>query len=208
MILVCCTFLAGVLYYLVSKEERAYGFAAFLIGTFLGVVSSIIMTWISFEGLAGSASVVKETLRIYLQYFFVPVVVSIPLFVLFAFSLSEETFANVPAMLLGVFTVIFVVALFTHRNEPEFFQLEILLLLIFTAVFLAELLIKIFLSFAFFPEFGAFVVAVAVVLVLCFPLSLVLGFYHFTNTRFITFIIAVILLALTMVPTRIVSIFK
>ena len=208
MILVYSTFLAGILYYLMSKEERARGFAVFLQGAFLGVISCIVLNWISLTGLTGSASVIRETMRIYLHYFLIPMLIAIPLFLLFSFSLSEETFFNIPALLLGLFTVLFISATFTYRNEPETFRLEILLLLMFTVVFLSELLLKIFLSFGALPEIVAFLIAIGLLLVLCFPLSLVLGFYYFNNARFLTFIIAAVLLALLIVPQRIVTIFK
>lgn len=208
MILVYATFFAGVLYYLSSREEPSMGFVAFLAGAFLGVISSLILTWISLESFSGSASFFKETTRIYFTYFFIPIIISVPVYLLFAFSLSEETFVNLPAMLLGLFTVIFIVATFVHRYEPESFKAEILLLLIFSVVFLAELLVKIFLSLTLIPPSLGFLIAIACLMILCFPISLILGMYHFTNARFFTLTISVVLLVALIIPQRIISITK
>lgn len=208
MILVYVTFFVGILYYLSSREEPSRGVASFLVGAFLGVISSLILTLMSLESFYGSASVFKETARIYFSYFFIPIIISVPIYLLFAFSLSEETFSRLPSMLLGLLTIIFLGATFAHRQEPESFKAEILFLLIFSVIFLSELLVKIFLSLTLIPQTLGFLLAIGCLVLLCFPISFVLGMYHFTNARFFTFIISAVFLVVVIVPQRIASIAK
>lgn len=209
MWLVCLTWVAGILYYLMSRDERSLSFASFVIGTFLGLVSCIVLTLIHLDGLEYSASVVTETFRIYLTYFFIPLVISIPLFLLMAFSLSEDTLLQLPSMMAGLFTVIFIGAVFTHRAEPETFRAEILLLLMFSAIFIAELLLKLFLNLlSSLSSIAAFIIAVVCLLAVLFALSLILGAYYFNNAQFVTILLAIAVLGLAIVSQRVFSFFR
>lgn len=209
MILVSVSFLFGILYYIFSKENRAQSFTAFFLGSVLGVLACIVLAFFSFANLENSASVWLESARIYLIYYLIPFVIALPLFLLFSFSLSEETLYLSSSMLLGLLTVLFIGAIFTHRLEPESFKAEILFLSFFIAVFLYDLILKLFLSvFSFLSPVLAFLTASVLFLALCYPIGLLLAAYHFNNARFLTFTIAVVVLALVILPQKILSIFK
>lgn len=205
MILVYITFFVGTVYYIFSKEDKAQSFVAFLCGFILGIVASIILALISFDSMQGTASVWTETTRIFLNYFLIPSLVALPLFLLFSFSLSEETFLLAPSMLLGLLTIMFIVISFTNRLEPESFRMEILLILFFSAVFLYELLIKLGLALFLSMPFIAFVLATILFLLISYAMALLLASYHFTNAKILTFIISIAILAISIIPQKLIA---
>lgn len=202
MILVYITFFVGVLYYILSSEERSYAFATFLVGCLLGVIVCIFLALISLNSMENSASIWIETSRIYLQYFFIPLVISVPLFLLFSFSLSEETFALTPTMVLGLLTIVFIKAIFSNRTEVESFKLEILLISFFISVFLYEFLIKLSLTVLPLSPVTSFLLASVIFLALCYPIALILASYHFTNAKIITFSVLSLILLLMSIPQK------
>lgn len=209
MILVCITFLAGVLYYLLSSSEPTKAFAAFVRGFIFGVITWVILTFIPFTSFEHTASVLLETTHIYLVTYVIPLFIAVPLFLLFSFSVEETTLCQTPAMALGLFTILFVRFLFTNRAEPESFRFEIMLISLFTGVFLYELLLKLFIGgLSVLSPFIAFLLATILFIGLCYPLALILGAYHFTNARYITFAIATITLAVVLLPQRLIALFK
>ncbi|MBQ7612764.1 MAG: hypothetical protein IJU92_06820 [Spirochaetaceae bacterium] len=208
IILTFCTCIVGCVYYIFSNESRSHSFAAFVIGAFLGVLSCIVLTFFSFSALESTTSILAETFRIFLKYFAIPLLISLPLYFLFSFSLSEEVYLQVPSMILGLFSILFVAAVFSYRLEPESFRAEILLLLMFSVVFLSELLLKLTPLVSFMPQTVAVLLALLLLIVLSFPLCIILGTYYFYNNRILTFLLSAILLALLAVPQRVFAVFK
>lgn len=208
MILVYSTFLVGVLYFIFSRESRAFALAAFCLGTIFGVLSCIILAFLPINNLQNSASIWSEAGRIYLNYFFIPAIVSLPLFLLVSFSFSKITFLASSSMFMGMLTIIFVYATFKFRFEPESFRAEIFLMTIFSVVFLYDLLLKIFVyANSFLSKVSGFFVASILLIVLCYPISLVLASYHFSNSVIATSLFAAILLFVAIIPQRLISIF-
>ncbi len=187
-VLLFLTFVAAVCFYLVSVKESSLSVGAYILGLALGLVSIVILKFVSFDAMSISANFWVQTFRFFLTFFLLPALISLPLFFLISFSLSEETVEASPAHIFGVFTVIFFSAMFRSKGVPNY-GLFILLTMLYTGtVFLFYSLLQLCCSFV--PAMVAFFIALLGFLGVCFLASTALSSRYFSFSSMTYFIIA------------------